>query len=87
MREDKGRATSAFFNYARRDGLVHVFPVFAVQCPGDNEEDCEEQHDLFTHFNSGLLNRLRGLRQEVHQVVHCIIKLVRRHNARRRHFE
>ena len=84
---NKGGASSAFFNYACRDGLVHVFPVFAVQCPSNNEEDREEQHDLFTHFNSGLFKRLRSVSQEVHQVIHCIIKLVRGHNARRRHFE
>ena len=87
MRENKGGASSALFNYARRDELVHVFPVFAVQCPSNNEEDSEEQHDLFAHLNSGLFKRLRGVSKEVHQVVHRTIKLVRRHNARRRHFE
>ena len=66
---------------------MHVFPVFAVQCPSDNEEDTEEQHDLLTHLNSGLLKRLSGVSQKIHQILHCIIKLIGGHDTRGRNFQ
>ena len=63
---------------------VHVFPVFAVEQPGKYEEDDKKQEHISADAQPICLVGLRGVGQEVHEVIHRAIKLARRHERPQR---
>ena len=83
----KAELCPAFCNYALAGLLVHVFPVFAVQCPSDNEEYGQKQHHFLADLDACLLERLGSVGQEVNEVIHCPVELGRCHDARRRNLQ